>query len=78
MQIIDEPNKYDLKTFHEIFNIKMESGKMCITVKELEIGYKAIQNIFFDLYKGKKKLMIIGENGIGKSTLFKNIKWKYT
>lgn len=73
MQIIDEPNKYDLKTFHMNFNIKMESGKNVLSVKELEIGYnKSIQNISFDLYKGQK-LAIIGENGIGKSTLLKTL-----
>ena len=73
MQIIEEPNKYDLKTFHLNFNIKMESGKSVLTVKDLEIGYgKPIQKVSFNLYKGQK-LAIIGENGIGKSTLLKTL-----
>ena len=73
MQIIEEPNKYDLKTFHMNFNIKMESGKSVLTVKDLEIGYgKPIQKVSFNLYKGQK-LAIIGENGIGKSTLLKTL-----
>lgn len=73
MTIIEEPNKYDLKTFHANFNLKIESGKMVLLVKELEIGYdKPIQTISFDLYKGQK-LGIIGENGIGKSTLLKTL-----
>ena len=73
MQIIEEPNKYDLKTFHMNFNIKMESGKSVLAVKDLEIGYgKPIQKVSFNLYKGQK-LAIIGENGIGKSTLLKTL-----
>ena len=73
MQIIEEPNKYDLKTFHLNFNIKMESGKSVLDVKDLEIGYdKPIQKVSFNLYKGQK-LAIIGENGIGKSTLLKTL-----
>ena len=73
MTIIEEPNKYDLKTFHANFNIEVESGKMVLTAKNLEIGYdKPIQNVTFELYKGQK-LGIIGENGIGKSTLLKTL-----
>ncbi len=73
MNIIDEPNKYDLKTFHTNFNIEIESGKMVLTAKELQIGYnKPIQKISFELYKGQK-LAVIGENGIGKSTLLKTL-----
>ena len=66
---IEEPNKYDLKTFHNNFNIK-QSGKDVLQVKDLEIGYdKVLQKVNFSLYRGEK-LGIIGENGIGKSTLF--------
>lgn len=73
MDIIEEPNKYDMKTFHANFNIQIESGKMVLTAKDLEIGYdKPIQTISFELYKGQK-LGIIGENGIGKSTLLKTL-----
>ena len=69
---IEEPNKYDLKTFHNNFNIK-QSGKDVLQVKDLEIGYdKVLQKANFSLYRGEK-LGIIGENGIGKSTLLKTI-----
>ena len=69
---IEEPNKYDLKTFHNKFNIK-QSGKDVLQVKDLEIGYdKVLQKVNFSLYRGEK-LGIIGENGIGKSTLLKTI-----
>ena len=73
MDIIEEPNKYDMKTFHSNFNIQTESGKMVLLAKNLKIGYnKPIQTISFEVYKGQK-LGIIGENGVGKSTLLKTL-----
>ena len=72
---IEEPNKYDLKTFHNNFNIKT-SGKDVVELKDLEVGYdKVLQKISFLLYRGDK-LGIIGENGIGKSTLLKTLAGK--
>ena len=72
---IEEPNKYDLKTFHNNFNIN-KSGKDVLEVKELNIGYnKVLQKLSFSLYRGDK-LAIIGENGIGKSTLLKTLAGK--
>ena len=72
---IEEPNKYDLKTFHNNFDIK-KSGENVLKVKELEIGYeKVLQKISFELYRGDK-LAVIGENGIGKSTLLKTLAGK--
>lgn len=70
---IKEPSKYDLTTFRTNFALEKESGRDILHAKNLEIGYdKSIQNVTFDLYRGQK-LGVIGENGIGKSTLLKTI-----
>ncbi|MCI8485622.1 MAG: ABC-F type ribosomal protection protein [Clostridia bacterium] len=70
---IEEPNKYDLTTFKTNFEVKRQSGTEVLSVRNLQIGYKeTLQNISFNLYKGKK-LGVIGENGIGKSTLLKTL-----
>lgn len=73
MIIVEEPNKYDLKSFHTNFNIDRESGKLVLKVKDLKIGYdKQLANVSFELLKGQK-LAIIGANGMGKSTLLKTL-----
>jgi len=73
MQIIDRPDRYDLKTFHTNFQPQSESVKNVLFVKDLEIGYDSkLATINFELYKGQK-LGIIGDNGIGKSTFIKTI-----
>lgn len=73
MIIVEEPNKYDLKSFHTNFNIDRESGKLVLKVKDLKIGYdKLLTEVSFELLKGQK-LAIIGANGMGKSTLLKTL-----
>lgn len=70
---VEEPNKYDLTTFKTNFSIDKQSGKDVIYAKDLQIGYNSpIQSISFNLYRGQK-MAIIGENGIGKSTLLKTL-----
>ena len=73
MKIIDRPDRYDLKTFHGNFQPRVESVKGALKVKELSIGYdRELATINFELEKGQK-LGIIGDNGIGKSTLVKTL-----
>lgn len=73
MTIVEEPSKYDLRTFHTNFDIPVESGNLVVSVKDLQIGYdKPLAKVNFELYKGQK-LGIIGENGKGKSTLLKTL-----
>lgn len=70
---VEEPSRYDLKTFHTNFEIQKESGKNVLSVDNLKIGYDTeIANVSFNLLKGQK-LAIIGANGIGKSTLLKTL-----
>ncbi|MCI8587687.1 MAG: ABC-F family ATP-binding cassette domain-containing protein [Clostridia bacterium] len=71
---VEEPNKYDTKTFKTGFKLEKESGTNVVTIERLEIGYsdKIIEDITLKIYKGQK-LAIIGSNGTGKSTLLKTI-----
>ncbi len=70
---LEEPNKYDLKSFKTNFELEKESGNNVLAVDNLEIGYKdALSKVSFKLYKGEK-LGIIGSNGTGKSTLLKTL-----
>ena len=70
---IEEPNKYDLKSFKTNFEIEVESGNNVLNVENLEIGYgKPLSKVSFKIYKGQK-LGIIGSNGTGKSTLLKTL-----
>lgn len=70
---VEAPNPYDLKTFHTNFSLERESGKLVLTIKDLEIGYdQPLAKVSFSLYKGQK-LAVIGANGKGKSTLLKTL-----
>ncbi len=73
MDIIDAPEKYDLKSFHAEFSPKRAGGQDVLKVNHLVIGYdKPLCQVDFELKKGQK-LAVIGENGIGKSTLLKTL-----
>ena len=73
MDIIEEPNRYDLKTFSSSFKQSRESGKIVLNVEDLVIGYDSpIATVTFDLCRGQK-LGVIGANGKGKSTLLKTL-----
>lgn len=71
---VEEPNKYDLKTFKTNFKLNKETGNFILKVADLEIGYNQnkIAKIDLELYRGQK-LGIIGGNGTGKSTFLKTI-----
>lgn len=70
---LEEPNRYDLKSFKTNFELEKESGNNVLAVENLEIGYNnVLSKVSFKLYKGEK-LGIIGSNGTGKSTLLKTL-----
>lgn len=73
MKIIDKPDRYDLKSFHANFTPRMESVKKVLNVRDLAIGYDSVLGVVnFELLKGQK-LGVIGDNGVGKSTLLKTL-----
>lgn len=74
MELVARPADYDTKSFKADFKPKLETGKDVLLVQDLEVGYAgtALAKVSFDLKKGDR-LGIIGDNGIGKSTLLKTI-----
>ena len=70
---IDKPQKENNRTFKTNFSPNQESYRDVLKVKNLSIGYdKELSRVNFNVER-KDKLGIIGENGIGKSTLLKTI-----
>lgn len=70
---IDKPNKSNTKTFEINLKTEENSYRDVLKVKNLSIGYdKELCKLSFNLER-QDKLGIIGENGIGKSTLIKTL-----
>ena len=70
---IDKPNKSNTKTFKINLKTEENSYRDVLIVKNLSIGYdKELCKLSFNLER-QDKLGIIGENGIGKSTLIKTL-----
>ena len=70
---IEKPRRFDTRAFHALFQPRIESYTEVIAAKGLRIGYDAeLSRVSFTLRKGDR-LAIIGENGIGKSTLLKTL-----
>lgn len=70
---IEKPQRFDTKTFRAMFSPRIESYTDVLTVKKLKIGYdRELNQVSFQLKKGER-LAVIGENGIGKSTLLKTL-----
>lgn len=74
MELVSRPADYDTKSFKAEFTPKLETGRDVLYIQNLEIGYNgtALASVSLDLKKGER-LGIIGDNGIGKSTLLKTI-----
>lgn len=70
---IEKPRRFDTKTFHALFTPRIESYSEVLSVKKLRIGYeKELSQVSFQLQKGER-MAVLGENGIGKSTLLKTL-----
>lgn len=70
---IEKPRRFDTKTFHALFTPRIESYSEVLSVKKLGIGYeKELSQVSFQLQKGER-MAVLGENGIGKSTLLKTL-----
>lgn len=70
---IDKPRRFDTRTFHALFTPRIESYSQVLSVKNLGIGYeKELSQVSFQLRKGER-MAVLGENGIGKSTLLKTL-----
>ncbi|MBQ7907418.1 MAG: ABC-F family ATP-binding cassette domain-containing protein [Clostridia bacterium] len=73
MEKIEEPMRFDTRTFKATLTPKRDTGKEVLVVKDLEIGYVTpLAKVSFTQYK-KQRIGIIGGNGLGKSTLLKTI-----
>ncbi len=73
MDLARAPEKYDLKSFRAEFKPLRAGGQEVLKVNRLVIGYdKPLCEVSFELKKGQR-LAVLGENGIGKSTLLKTL-----
>lgn len=72
LERVDEVDK-EKKTFKARFTTKVRGGKNVLLLNQLTIGYdQPLSTIDLEILRGQR-IGIIGENGIGKSTLLKTI-----
>ncbi len=73
MDLIEKPKSEDLRTFKTNLSEIRKTSKVVMNLKNLSFGYKTILgSLNLEVLRGMK-IGIIGENGIGKSTLLKTI-----
>lgn len=73
MDLIDKPNKIDMRVFKTNLDQIVPSVKNVLKAKDLVIGYnEPLATLDLEIIRGKK-IGIIGQNGIGKSTLLKTL-----
>lgn len=73
MDVIDSPEKQDLRTFKADFEPDDLGVKDMLTVKDLCVGYnKPITTVSLEVLQGER-VGIIGGNGLGKSTFIETI-----
>jgi len=73
MEIIEAPEKIDLRTFHAKIVPDDIGVTDVLSVKELKIGYSApLSTVSLEVKRGNR-IGIIGGNGLGKSTFIKTL-----
>jgi len=71
MEKIERPRRFDTKSFRAAFSPRIESYSEVLKVNSLGVGYDhELANVSFVLRKNEH-LAVIGQNGMGKSTLLK-------
>lgn len=73
MDLVDSPDKADMRSFHAEFEPDLQSVQLVLSVQALAIGYdKPLSTVSFDVQRGER-VGILGGNGLGKSTFLKTI-----
>ena len=70
---IEKPRRFDTRTFHALFHPVRESYTDVLTMKKLKIGYDTVLSEVSAVIKKAERIVLIGENGKGKSTLLKTV-----
>ena len=70
---IEKPRRFDTKAFHGRYVPRLESYTNVIRTTALKVGYDTVLAEVSFLLQKKERLAVIGENGIGKSTLLKTL-----
>lgn len=70
---IEKPRRFDTKAFKAMFEPRRESYTDVLVIRKLKIGYDTELCEVTANVKKHDRIAIIGENGIGKSTLLKTI-----
>lgn len=73
MKIIAKPNEIDQSVFKAKINDFEQSSKIVLRMNNLSIGYEFEMFLVDTEIKRGDKVAIIGQNGVGKSTLIKTI-----
>lgn len=73
MTLVEKPRRFDTKAFKLQFHPRIESYTDVLVAKGLQIGYASVLSKVSFTLKKRERIAVIGENGIGKSTLLKTI-----
>lgn len=73
MELVQRPADYDTKSFQINYTPRLVTGNDVLFVQNLSIGYDSeLSLVNLDIKRGER-IGVIGDNGIGKSTLLKTL-----